>query len=153
MILLQATHSSTQGVAIRPLSVYGVWIKSEGVAWAKISSFLRSAIFRVSIGGLEVFFRKSCDIFVAKTAKTCHFTLSKTALRYWCTLRCDTGIGDARCTLRYHAIQQNKVPLLDADDFKSWGCRKLKRGNEGVPMKYMSIARFTCVVPVLRGCL
>ena len=40
-------------------------------------------------------------------------------------------------------------PLRDADELKSRGCRKLKRGTHtGVPT-YMSVAGFTCVVPLL----
>ena len=38
-----------------------------------------------------------------------------------------------------------EVSLGDVVDLKSRGCRKLKRGNTGVPM-YMSLARFTGVV-------
>ena len=41
-----------------------------------------------------------------------------------------------------------KVPLRDVVDLKSGGCRKLKRGNTGVPV-YMSVARFAGVVPLL----
>ena len=48
----------------------------------------------------------------------------------------------------HFCLLYHKVPLRDADDLKTRGCRTLKRGNTGVPM-YTSVARFTCVVPLL----
>ena len=45
-------------------------------------------------------------------------------------------------------IYTHKIPLRDVDDMKSRGCRKLKRGNTGVPM-CKRVAKFTCVVPLL----
>ena len=48
--------------------------------------------------------------------------------------------------LRGHGLYGDKVPLRDAVDLKSRGCRKLKRGVTGVPM-YMSLACFAGVVP------